>query len=515
MKKTFLVSSFIFFILLLTSCTIGHHVNNMTSYMESVDGLHYSLTPKLYYFDKVDNINEYKSSLFEKYDFNYFKKQSLFVITLIDNSANSYTVDGIKNGNISIYKDFLPVENTECWTLILEISDKVSDNLNHYVTMNDRSLHGHAYKKTIISPTCKHIGYTLNECVCGDSFESDVKNKIDCIYEENVCTMCGNNFNETSTPEEIDFELVAYNSTKNYFKTHFSGLVSTYEEFYQILKDEYKTASWIKEKFTEDYFKEYSVLALSKNNLDHLYNVVVTEILKQNNELFVDLYKKDQDNTTNVVFSLLIQVKKSDIEGVQSVEFLFNQYEYSYVIYPEIISGCEVWNEYELIINNKDHDISDMLEFYNAEAFIDLETLTVYQDVLNISKETHLEIYNSKVDDSLIISYLARGNNFKFGPYGYIGENLEPYELKINDLGNFEIIVDDILYEFENDGSTLVSNKHYNLLKVSANHNLFEKTYEEVVRTLDILFGSQVHGSNKLKIEVSDGSFVISYIHED
>ena len=53
MKKTFLVSSFIFFILLLTSCTIGHHVNNMTSYMESVDGLHYSLTPKLYYFDKL------------------------------------------------------------------------------------------------------------------------------------------------------------------------------------------------------------------------------------------------------------------------------------------------------------------------------------------------------------------------------------------------------------------------------------------------------------------------------
>ena len=110
---------------------------------------------------------------------------------------------------------------------------------------------------------------------------------------------------------------------------------------------------------------------------------------------------------------------------------------------------------------------------------------------------------------------LFKNNDFEFWGYSYLGHNLTDYELVIDDEGNFVIQENGLTYVFENDGTAHDESKHYPLISLSGNYNLFNNDYQEVIRKLNILFGSSNYSNNTLSIEVEDGSFKINFYYEN
>ena len=50
------------------------------------------------------------------------------------------------------------------------------------VCKSDSGAHVHAYKETVVSPTCFEEGYTLHECSCGESYRDNIRAKLSHIF---------------------------------------------------------------------------------------------------------------------------------------------------------------------------------------------------------------------------------------------------------------------------------------------------------------------------------------------
>lgn len=512
MKKISYILSIIVLLLGISSCIKTNSVNKFTVLQESIKGLEYSKEAKVYYYETLDSLTGLDSSVLDKYDDAYFKNDSLVIITLKDNITNEYQFLSMSNGPIVINRYLNETGKLIEWTFILEIKDKVPNGEKLIVEFKDfleEISHLHTFTETIYEPTCQSKGYTHYECYCGNNYNDHYIDVVDCQYENEECIWCSKEY------DNISYNAFIYQYTKNYFDDYYTKIVSTYEEFYSILKDEYKELKSIKNTFNEEFFIDNALVVISGKYDDHVYNFTITELIKENGKLKVDFYMYEEKGTTNVVYSMMIGVKKSDIEAIEDIEYTINKYEYSYIIYPDMISGCMVYNEYQIVINKRNYNIKYYLDFYDVEAFIDLDTLKVYKDTINVNKETHLERYNNKVEDYKLSSYLYSKNNFEFWGHSYLGHNLTNYELVIDENGNIVIEENDITYVFENDGTAHNETKHYPLISLSASYNLFNDEYQEVIRKLNILFGSSNYSNDTLCIEVEDGSFKINFYYEN
>ena len=67
------------------------------------------------------------------------------------------------------------------------------------VTKTYEMVHTHAYTATVIQPTCTEGGYTLHECDCGDSYQDNETDPLGHDYVESgvdtyTCTRCGSSY---------------------------------------------------------------------------------------------------------------------------------------------------------------------------------------------------------------------------------------------------------------------------------------------------------------------------------
>ncbi len=54
--------------------------------------------------------------------------------------------------------------------------------------------HKHEYKPLVIAPTCDHYGYTVNECLCGEYYRTDLTPRLEHVYDSDTdvdCNLCG------------------------------------------------------------------------------------------------------------------------------------------------------------------------------------------------------------------------------------------------------------------------------------------------------------------------------------
>lgn len=512
MKKLSYILCILVVLLSLTACIQTNSVNKFLVLQESINGLEYTEETKVYYYDNINTLKDLDNTVLDKYDDDYFKNDSLVIITLKDNNKNEYHFLSMSNGPIVIDRYLNKTGELIEWTFILEIKNKVPNGENLVVefknTLEEIS-HLHTFTETVIEPTCQKQGYTHYECYCRYNYNDNYTDLVDCQIENGECIWCG------EKNSNIDYNAFIFQYTKNYFNDYYTKIISTYKEFYSILKDEYKEMKSIKNTFNEEFFIDNSLVVISDKYDDHVYNFTITELVKENGKLMIDFYMLEDPGTTNVVFSMMFGVKKSDIDNIEDVEYSINKYEYSYIVYPDIISGCEIYNEYQIVINNRNYDLNNYLDIYNVEGFIDLDTLKVYKDKINVNKETHLERYNNKVEDHILSIYLFKNNDFEFWGHSYLGHNLTDYELVIDDKGNFVIEENGLTYVFENDGTAHDESKHYPLISLSGSYNLFNNDYQEVIRKLNILFGSSNYFNNTLSIEVEDGSFKINFYYDN
>lgn len=190
MKKIMLIFILMFQIIVLNSCTKGYGVNNFKSLNIVIDNLEYNEEAKIYYYDNNLELQKLNNNIFNQYNDNYFKDNSLMIITVIDNINSEYTISGIENGVIGIYKNIDEDAALVEWTMLLEIKGKINDYVNYYVSLLDREDHGHSYLKTIVDPTCQEKGYTIYRCPCGKNYQDNYIEQVMCVYENNQCIWC-------------------------------------------------------------------------------------------------------------------------------------------------------------------------------------------------------------------------------------------------------------------------------------------------------------------------------------
>lgn len=178
--------------ILFSGCTIGYNVNSFQSLNLTIKGLEYSKNPRIYYYDEKNQLDGLSDGVFSKYGKEYFKEDSLIIITIVDEEEISYSLANIKNSRIAIYREKISEGNSINWTLIIDVDGKIKDVSNLYVSFTNKSSHIHSYVKKVINPTCQEQGYIQYQCDCGDNYEDDYTNPVECKYENGKCVWCEN-----------------------------------------------------------------------------------------------------------------------------------------------------------------------------------------------------------------------------------------------------------------------------------------------------------------------------------
>jgi len=192
MKK---LNVFLMFVMLimLVGCDRGYTVTYFEALDLSIDGLSYNEDPTINYFGSLDELKKLNCDAFEKYNDEFFKNNSLVLVSFKDYEKNAYASPSIFNGSMGFYRYVAIEKEMIDRILLLEIMGKASDIEGYYFHFNDEILqteHVHNYVYTIVEPTCLSEGYKLYECICKDTYKDEYTEKVECKYENGECIWC-------------------------------------------------------------------------------------------------------------------------------------------------------------------------------------------------------------------------------------------------------------------------------------------------------------------------------------
>lgn len=253
---------------ILSGCTIGYEITDFKVEKKEISNLEYSEKYKIYHYDKKSEITELEYDIFKNYDEEYFKDNSVIVITLLDNEANEYEFDQIKNAKIGITRFINEEKEQVPVTLILDVKGKINDIENFIVKFvnEDKTIgaHEHSYQEQVVEPTCTEKGYIEYTCNCGASYKDSYTEVIECNYEENICIVCGKcKYNVAKETYELSYDVMENIDPRSY-----SSEISIYAVSINTLqnyKDENKLDKIISIEMAEKYDDYYTCCYLSAN----------------------------------------------------------------------------------------------------------------------------------------------------------------------------------------------------------------------------------------------------------
>ncbi len=268
MKKIITILLMIILVFSLTGCTIGYEITDFKVEKKLVGNLEYNDEYKVYYYDKKSEITELEYDIFKSYDEEYFKDNSVIIITLLDNEANEYEFGQIKNAKIGITKFINEEKEQVPVTLILDVKGKINDIENFIVKFvnEDKTIgtHEHSYQEKVVEPTCTEKGYIEYTCNCGASYKDSYTEVIECNYEENICTVCGKcKYNVAPESYELSYDVMENIDPRSY-----SSEISIYAVSINTLqnyKDKNKLDKIISMEIVEKYDDYYTCCYLSSN----------------------------------------------------------------------------------------------------------------------------------------------------------------------------------------------------------------------------------------------------------
>ena len=217
-----------------------------------------------------------------------------------------------------------------------------------------------------------------------------------------------------------------------------------------------------------------------------------------NNDFKMRVYLIESNNEKYIFFGALINDTEFELyKGY----YLIDKALLEFTDYP---GGCIVMKHHEYVDFNKFYDLSKVKELLFAEAFIDLKTLEIYTDTIEVTKNLDLITYNNGVYDIYITEYLLDNDYFTFGSLFYTLDELKNYEYQLVD-EEIIIVDNDITYTF---GKSIQLMDSYYLKEVKANKPLFND-YQKSKEALDILYGSSDYNKYLVSVELNENSFVI------
>ena len=250
-----------------------------------------------------------------------------------------------------------------------------------------------------------------------------------------------------------------------------------------------------------------STLKFDSLSYYHNYENVENEFENVNIGYFVNIKNNDFSTGYLLVESnnklYLFFIDKVDKSSYQIFKgyYLNNEVELKFTNYS---GGCIFMQYSERVKIGSTYNLSEAKSNLFVDAFIDLKTLTVYDDEIVVKENLDLIAYNNGVYSDYIIEYILSNENLAFNNSFYTFEELEGYEYELID---DEIIIIDknITYTFTK--SYQLSQCYY-LKEIKSNKVLFDNL-EKATNALKILYGNDNYESYNITVELKDNGYII------
>ncbi len=240
----------------------------------------------------------------------------------------------------------------------------------------------------------------------------------------------------------------------------------------------------------------------------HNYENVENEFENVNTGYFVNI----EDNGFSTGYLLVESNNKLYLFFINKVDKSSYQIFQGYYLNKEVelkftnySGGCIFMQYSERVKIGSVYNLSKAKSNLFVDAFIDLKTLTIYDDEIIVKESLDLIAYNNGVYSDYIIEYILSNENLAFNNSFYTFEKLESYEYELLD---DEIIIIDknITYTFTK--SYQLSQCYY-LKEIKSDKVLFDNL-ETATNALNILYGSDNYESNNITVELKDNGYIIT-----
>ena len=178
--------------------------------------------------------------------------------------------------------------------------------------------------------------------------------------------------------------------------------------------------------------------------------------------------------------------------------------DYATLKFTSYSGGCLIFEDQRKVKIGTTFDLKLLSDNLFTSSFIDLKTLKVYTDYINVTENLDLIAYNNGVYDDYIIDYIFDNEDFIFSTKYYLIDEFKDYKYQV-DAEKVIIVVNEVTYTF---CKCLSLNQYYYLEEIKCNRNLFND-YHKAKNTLDILYGDTTYDSRYIDVELFNNNFII------
>lgn len=242
--------------------------------------------------------------------------------------------------------------------------------------------------------------------------------------------------------------------------------------------------------YANDYESELKELEKVKNG----YYVKDTSFLDDSGEIYI------VENNGKMYLFIIYKSGFNDYEILKGY-YLNDVVKLNFTDYS---GGCIIMQHQEEVKIGSKYDLTMVKELLFVDAFIDLETLTIYTDYITPTKNIELISYNNGVYDDYIIEYIIKNEELEFSNGFYTLEEFKKHQYQINE-DEVIIVCDNVTYKF---GKSYQLSECYYLKEIISNKTLFDDL-NKARNDLDILFGNSTYDCSLIQVELSENGFVI------
>ncbi|MBP3503786.1 MAG: hypothetical protein J6K18_01540 [Bacilli bacterium] len=242
--------------------------------------------------------------------------------------------------------------------------------------------------------------------------------------------------------------------------------------------------------YANDYESELKELEKVKNG----YYVKDTTFLDDSGEIYI------VENNGKMYLFIIYKSGFNDYEILKGY-YLNDVVKLNFTDYS---GGCIIMQHQEEVKIGSKYDLTMVKELLFVDAFIDLETLTIYTDYITPTKNIELISYNNGVYDDYIIEYIIKNEELEFSNGFYTLEEFKKHQYQINE-DEVIIVCDNVTYKF---GKSYQLSECYYLKEIISNKTLFDDL-NKARNDLDILFGNSTYDCSLIQVELSENGFVI------
>lgn len=302
--------------------------------------------------------------------------------------------------------------------------------------------------------------------------------------------------------QEIKYEkYIKFEITNSYSKKILKEeceIISSHEELRDTIDVLYLSGG-----ITQFDYTKNALILLSYEKSNEKQNIIPVGVKIVDDTLIVEVYVEENGDIGSLFESYAIKVSAKEVAGVEKTMVMENNDDYCKVTLDYYRGGCILRYTEEYVRKGKEKVINNK--------FLDLETLTIYENVVQVDHEMYLCYYDKNgIYGARIKEYIMKNNEYEFESGFTTLESIQTYNI-VEENDNF-IIIDyqNVKYTFKK-AFDYEDKKFISLYSIESN-KLFNKEYQEAKNILSILYNNDTEFINDyISVALKEDSYKLVF----